>query len=367
MVDPKLLTLIEVEKRSSFTAAAKALNLTQPAVSQHIHMLEKETGIRIFNKVGTSLRLTPEGEILLRYAKRIVSIYRELASKLKDEARGKKGYIVGITHTAEANLIAEVLASYASEHPGTRIKIKTDAIKNLYDKLSSYEIDLAVVDGPLPNKKYSSILLDTDSLVAVMSKHHRLAFKRVLTIDDLKKEFPTWRFEEVDTLAITGLSKAIIEEALPLYEKGASLDEVKKAIEDARQHFAITLFADDLKFFKASGRVSGISAFLGGALGIKPIISIDKDGYMKPVGKVAGKKKAFMTIIEDIEKKGDDIANHPFLIVHSDISKELLDYLRGLIVKHFGDIKAEEIIVSPVGGSHAGPDCLGIAFHAKHR
>ena len=116
-----------------------------------------------------------------------------------------------------------------------------------------------------------------------------------IAVDDLKKEFPTWRFEEVDTLAITGLSKAI---------------------EDARQHFAITLFADDLKFFKASGRVSGISAFLGGALGIKPIISIDKDGYMKPVGKVAGKKKAFMTIIEDIEKKGDDIANHPFLIVH---------------------------------------------------
>lgn len=188
-----------------------------------------------------------------------------------------------------------------------------------------------------------------------------------IAVDDLKKEFPTWRFEEVDTLAITGLSKAIIEEALPLYEKGASLDEVKKAIEDARQHFAITLFADDLKFFKASGRVSGISAFLGGALGIKPIISIDKDGYMKPVGKVAGKKKAFMTIIEDIEKKGDDIANHPFLIIHSDISKELLEYLRGLIVKHFGDIKAEEIIVSPVGGSHAGPDCLGIAFHAKHR
>lgn len=222
MVDPKLLTLIEVEKRSSFTAAAKALNLTQPAVSQHIHMLEKETGIRIFNKVGTSLRLTPEGEILLRYAKRIVSIYRELASKLKDEAHGKKGYIVGITHTAEANLIAEVLASYASEHPGTRIKIKTDAIKNLYDKLSSYEIDLAVVDGPLPNKKYSSILLDTDSLVAVMSKHHRLAFKRVLTIDDLKKEPLVLRSKESETrtLFMAALSSS-----------GHSIDEFNVVLE----------------------------------------------------------------------------------------------------------------------------------------
>ncbi len=208
----------------------------------------------------------------------------------------------------------------------------------------------------------------TDVLYAHFSEAMSGTFNAMrIAVDDLRKEYPSWRFEEVDTLAITGLSKAIVEEALPLYEKGATLDEVKKAIEEARQHFAITLFADDLKFFKASGRVSGISAFLGGALGIKPIITIDKDGYMKPVSKVAGKKKAFMTIVEDIEKKGEDIANHPFLIIHSDISKELLEYLRGLIKKHFGDLKIEEIIVSPVAGSHAGPDCLGIAFHAKHR
>ncbi len=222
MVDPKLLTLIEVEKRNGFTAAAKALSLTQPAVSQHIRLLEKENGIRIFNKVGGSLRLTPEGEILLRYAKRIVSVYSDLASKLKDEASGRKGYIVGITHTAEANLIAEVLASFAAAHPGTKIKIKTDSIRNLYEKLTSYEIDLAVVDGPLPNKKYSSILLDTDSLVAVMSKHHPLAFKRVLTIEDLKKEPLVLRSKESETRALFSAA---------LSSSGHSIDEFNLVLE----------------------------------------------------------------------------------------------------------------------------------------
>ncbi len=188
-----------------------------------------------------------------------------------------------------------------------------------------------------------------------------------IAVEELRKQYPTWRFEEVDTLAITGLAKAIVEEALPLYEAGKSLDEVKKHIEDSRQHFAMTLFADDLKFFKASGRVSGISAFLGGALGIKPIITMQADGCLRPTSKVAGKKKALMTVIEDIEKKGDDIANHPFIIVHSDISKELLDYLHRLVKERFGDIEIEELIVSPAPGSHAGPDCLGIAFHAKER
>ena len=188
-----------------------------------------------------------------------------------------------------------------------------------------------------------------------------------LAIEMLKEKYPERTIHTFDTKAITSLALVILIEVGKLYQQGKSLDELLTALDDLVHHYAFFAFADDLKFFKASGRVSGISAFLGGALGIKPIISIDKDGYMKPVGKVAGKKKAFMTIIEDIEKKGDDIANHPFLIIHSDISKELLEYLRGLIVKHFGDIKAEEIIVSPVGGSHAGPDCLGIAFHAKHR
>lgn len=208
----------------------------------------------------------------------------------------------------------------------------------------------------------------TDVLYAHFSEAMSGTFNAMrIAVEDIKKEYPHWRFEEVDTLAITGLAKAIVEEVIPLYEEGKSLDEVKKAIEDCRQHFALTLFADDLKFFKASGRVSGISAFLGGALGIKPIITIQSDGYMRPTAKVAGKKKAFMTIVQDIEKKGDDIAHHPFIIVHSDVKRELLDYLHSLIKERFGDIEIEELIVSPVAGSHAGPDCLGIAFHAKNR
>lgn len=226
MIDPKLLTLIEVDRQGGFTAAAKSLNLTQPAVSQHIRQLEKELGITIFHKVGGSLKLTAEGENLLWYAKRIASLYNELTASIKDYKRGRKTYVVGITHTAEANLIAEVLAAYASDHPGTKIKIKTDAIKNLYEKLASYEINLAIVDGLLHSKKYSSILLDTDSLVAVMSKKHPLAHKPVITIEDLMKEPLILRSKQSETRTLFSAALGLVGHSIEEFNVVLELDNI---------------------------------------------------------------------------------------------------------------------------------------------
>ncbi len=187
MLDPKLLSFIKVNEKGSYTLAAKELSLSQPAVSQHIRLLEEETGVRLFNRGDGQMKLTIEGETVLKYARRIASLYEDMTRKLKDERLGKRSYVIGITHTSEANLIAEVLASYASEHPGVRIKIKSDSITRLYERLSNYEIDLAIVDGNPTSRKYSSILLDTDSLVAVMARSHPLALSSSVKIDDLRK------------------------------------------------------------------------------------------------------------------------------------------------------------------------------------
>lgn len=188
MEDAKLVTLLTANEYKNFTLAAKKLNLTQPAVSQHIKQLENELNIKIFNRVGNELKITPEGEIVLKYARRIVSLYHELVSKLKDEKKHTKSLIVGITHTSESNIVAEVLANYCANNKGTRIKIVSDTIKNLYDKLSTYEIDLAFVEGKVTERKYSSVLLDTDYLVAVMNLNNPLAKRKLVDINDLKKE-----------------------------------------------------------------------------------------------------------------------------------------------------------------------------------
>lgn len=188
MYDSKLKTLLTVYKLGNYTSAAKALNLTQPAVSQQIALLEQEYGIKIFNRYGNKILPTSYGQILINYAKRIISIYKELDIKISDERKQVQSLAIGITHSLEGNIIPEVLATFASNNKGMQIKIITDSIKNLYDKLSTYEIDLAVIEGKISGDKLSKVLLDTDSLVAVISNDNPLSKNTIIDINDLKKE-----------------------------------------------------------------------------------------------------------------------------------------------------------------------------------
>jgi len=188
MINQKLYSLLKVAQNKSYTEAAKQLSLTQPAVSQHIKQLEDELGIHIFERINNELRVTPQGEIAVHYAERMASLFENMKNEIRDERRKVSTLALGVTHSAESNPIAEAIANYASSHKGVRIKMVTDTISNLYDKLRIYEIDLAIVEGREadPNMRYT--LLDTDSLMLVTSPEHPLAKKGFVTVDEIKKE-----------------------------------------------------------------------------------------------------------------------------------------------------------------------------------
>lgn len=188
MIDTKFETLLAVVNSQNYTQAAKKLHLTQPAISQHISLLEKEFNIKIFLKNGKEFKLTHEGEILVDYARKISNLYKELDTRIEDSKTNTKSLTVGITHSSESNVLIDVLAKYCTLNNGIRIKIVSDTIKNLYDKLSNYEIDFAFVEGKNVEGNYSSVLLDTDSLVAVMSNNNPLSKLGVVDVKDLTKE-----------------------------------------------------------------------------------------------------------------------------------------------------------------------------------
>ena len=188
MIDPKLYTLLAVVEFNNFTRAAEYLSLTQPAVTQHIKQLEKELKIKIFNRVGNNIKPTNEGNILIKYAQRSIALYQAMEQNILDERLRMRRLTVGVTHTAESNAVAEVLGKYSVQNPGTVITIVTGTINNLYSMLKNFELDLAVVEGRIKDDRINSLLLDTDSLVAVLSSNHPLANKTAITINELKKE-----------------------------------------------------------------------------------------------------------------------------------------------------------------------------------
>ena len=221
-MDAKIETLLAVVEKNNFTRVAESLHLTQPAVSHHIRSLEQEFGVRIFVRSKGNLKLTPEGETVVQYAKRIKALYGKVKQELSDKKKHMERITIGITHTSESSIVAETLAKYGRDTPGIMITILTSTINNLYAMMENYNIDLAIVEGRVNNPEMNSILLDTDYLVCVVSANSPLAKKSMVTLNDIKKENMILRLPNSGTrnLFISHL------ESIPM-----SIDELKVILE----------------------------------------------------------------------------------------------------------------------------------------
>lgn len=182
----------------------------------------------------------------------------------------------------------------------------------------------------------------------------------------LKEKYPERKFYRLDTKGITILSLNIFYEVSALLKLGKTPEEIIKWAETEIDKFAVYFFADDLKFFKRSGRVSGISAAMGNLIGIRPIIHINDEGKMLSIGKEKGRAKALARLVSYVEELGDNVKDHKVIIGHTD-AYETAAEIRDMLIEKFGELDCEIVAVNPTAGSHCGPNCVGVSFHAKHR
>lgn len=186
-------------------------------------------------------------------------------------------------------------------------------------------------------------------------------------VDKLLKEYPERHFYEVDTKGISITCLSMLLTIGDMVKEGKGILDILHFADTEVDHFATYFFADDLKFFQRSGRVSGLSATMGSLLGIRPIIYINDEGKMVSIGKEKGRKKAIDRLVRYIEELGDNVASYRVLIGHSD-NVELAALLEEKIRERFGkDLEIVTSVVNPTIGSHCGPDAVGVCFHAKHR
>lgn len=188
LLDSKILSLLKVVETGNYTLAGKELNLTQPAISQHIRAIETELHIRVFERVDKKLILTREGEILVRYCRRMQTLYNNLTKDLQNGAARMHSLNIGVTRTMEYNRISEVLARYARDHDGVTITLETDTLGGLRERVHNYELDFAIIDNDIHDNGISTMLLDTDRMMLVVSPDHPLARRESVTIDDIRSE-----------------------------------------------------------------------------------------------------------------------------------------------------------------------------------
>ena len=183
----------------------------------------------------------------------------------------------------------------------------------------------------------------------------------------LREKYPERRFYDIDTKGITIVSLAIVLEVGDMVKAGKPVEQILEWAKTEVDKFAIYFFADDLKFFKHSGRVSGLAAMMGTLIGVRPIIYMNDEGKMVSIGKERGRANAMDRLVNMVEQLGDHIEDHRIVIGHTD-APELAEEVRNSLIAKFGNnLWIETQIVNPTAGSHCGPNAVGVCFHAIHR
>lgn len=185
-------------------------------------------------------------------------------------------------------------------------------------------------------------------------------------IKTLLTKYPERRIQLIDTKAISISSLLTCIRIGELVNEGKTIDEIVAVSEDIVMTSSVYFYADNLKFFARSGRVSGFSAFMGGMIGVKPIIYMSSEGKMVSIDSAIGRRKALDKILGYVEKKQDDFKKYPVLIAHAD-SLALVDEFVAKLKEKFGEFEYTVVDVNPTAGCHCGPDVIGIAFHGKER
>jgi DNA-binding transcriptional LysR family regulator len=166
-----------VARAGSFTAAAEALHTSQPALSRQIAALELECGERLFERLPRGVRLTPAGEVALRYAERIFALADELAVALA-ELRGLRAgrLLLGASSTPADYLLPPVLAAYHERYPGVEVRLVTGNTAAIVEQIDRHALDLGFVGSLPPNLDFElrCAAVAEDELVVFAAPGHPL-------------------------------------------------------------------------------------------------------------------------------------------------------------------------------------------------
>ena len=254
MFDMKVKTLLAVIESGSYTKAAQKLNLTQPAVSHQIRLLENEFDIKIFYRSKNKLKLTPQGKILVQYARRAAAVYSNACQDSKTETSHLN---VGITPTAGETIIPQVLATLCNENPDIHINISVNTIQKIYSRLKAYELDFAVVEGGVPDAALVSTTLDTDYLCLAVSPMHRLARAKTVSVEEIRHEKLILRSRSAGTRQLFEKHLGARDMSLEEFNVMMELDNVSMIKELVTMDLGITIIAKSAcREELASGRLA---------------------------------------------------------------------------------------------------------------
>ena len=191
----QLRTYVSVAELRHFGRAASLCNLSQPAVSHQIALLEEELGAKLLNRAARRVSLTVAGEVLLEEARRILGAVDRAHERMQEVARGAVGRIrLGATATPGLYLLPPILARYRTRHESYDLRLEIGPIHRIAERVAANELDMAIVAGAVPSAELRRRSLSQDELVVIAPPNSPHVRTGALKANQLEPE--TWLLRE---------------------------------------------------------------------------------------------------------------------------------------------------------------------------
>jgi len=180
---------LAVAEHLSFTKAAAALHVSQPALSQQVRQLEESLGAQLFDRSGRTTRLTDAGDVYLLYARRAYQELREAKSAIHDVSDLSRGSLrIAVTPTFTTYLVGPLIEAFHSRHPKITVNLKEISQERIEELLLAGELDVGIAFDEINTPDIEAIPLLNETLALVVNRKHRLAEERAITSKGLSVE-----------------------------------------------------------------------------------------------------------------------------------------------------------------------------------
>lgn len=179
-----LNTFLVLSKIKNFTKTAEYLNYAQSSVTTQIQQLEKELNVRLFERIGKSVALTLEGENLIPYATKMLSLSSDI-EKMYANSDNPGRIVIGASESISIYRLPEIIKVYKKKHPDVDLFLILLDSSDFIPLLSDNTIDIAfIMDHPITDKSTTSFLHIDESICVLSTPEHPLALKKTVSIQD---------------------------------------------------------------------------------------------------------------------------------------------------------------------------------------
>ena len=235
MADRRLQVFYTVARLLSFTKAAEALHMTQPAVTFQVRQLEEYFNTRLFDRTHNRVSLTEAGRAAFNHAERIFETYKEMENAIRDITGDVNGALtLGASTTIAEYMLPALLGDFKKRYPEVNLRLRVSNSEGIISMVENNVIDLGVVEGPVANRNLQVEVCRLDELVVVTPPDHALAKKHSVHIEEVlpypficREEGSGTREVIADYLAQQGMGRNALAVSLEL----GSPEAIKGAVE----------------------------------------------------------------------------------------------------------------------------------------